>query len=68
MKEHYKWSTLHIAYYHQRDSKNQLLATFIELLVHSSRSAESQQWMLKHFVQSIKKSYHQDFPQVVVSK
>ena len=43
MKQQFKWSALNIAYYHQRDSKNQLLATFVGLLVHSSLSAESQQ-------------------------
>ena len=43
MKEQYKWSALYIAYYHQRDNKNQLFATFVELLVHSSLSAQSQQ-------------------------
>ena len=43
MKEQYKQKALYIAYYQQRVDKNQLLATFVEPLVHSSLSAESQQ-------------------------
>ena len=43
MKKHHKESALYRAYYQQRVSKNQLLATVVELLVHSSLSAESQQ-------------------------
>ena len=41
MKAQYKWSTLYIAYYQQRVSKNEVLGTFIELFVHSLLSAES---------------------------
>ena len=33
MKEQYKQKALYIAYYQQRVSKNQLLATFVEPLV-----------------------------------
>ena len=62
MKEQYKWSGLHIAYYQQRVSKTKLLATFVELLILSSLSVESQQCL------SIFKSYHSDFTKLVVSK
>ena len=43
MKEQHKWSALYKAYYQQRVSKIQLLGTFVELLIHSLLSAESQQ-------------------------
>ena len=42
MKDQYKWSAVYIAYYQQRVSKNQLLGTFVELLVQSFLSADSQ--------------------------
>ena len=42
MKEQHKWRVLYIAYYQQRVSKNEALATFVEPLMHSSLSAESQ--------------------------
>ena len=48
MKDQYKQSTLYIVYYQQRVSKNQLLATFVELLVRSSLCTKKA--MLKHFV------------------